>query len=271
MCRIGSDDEWPDGTMAFEGLHVRRHELEAHCRLLRDACDPIDLHAWRGAVEGSVRLPPRPVLVTFDDGYRSVFSRARPILERYEIPAVVFACTDPMARRRTFWYDALALARGERAVEDAKTAPYEEWCALHATWSLPVDDDAPHAPLTSAEVRALGQHPLFEVGGHSATHPILSRAPREVQRAEIANNAADLEAWAGYRPRVFAYPNGRPGVDYAGDTIELLMSCGFECAFTTGSGFATSGQPMFERTRFLMLADVSAPELAHRLCYSWRR
>jgi hypothetical protein len=70
--------------------------------------------------------------------------------------------------------------------------------------------------------------------------------------------------------RAFAYPNGRPAVDYTPETVELVEASGFDFAFSAHHGFATSKEGPLERSRFLMLAGVSAAELAHRLSYSWR-
>ena len=64
--------------------------------------------------------------------------------------------------------------------------------------------------------------------------------------------------------RAFAYPNGRPRVDYNETTLALLGELGFDFAFTMRPSFATPDEPPFERSRFLVLAEVTAPELAHR-------
>ncbi len=39
-------------------------------------------------------LPEKPVLITFDDGYRDTFSEAYPILKKYNLVATVFLITD---------------------------------------------------------------------------------------------------------------------------------------------------------------------------------
>ena len=75
------------------------------------------------------------MLVTFDDGYQSVRTVALPVLEKYRVPAAVFLTTGPIARRELFWYDALAVARGEQTVEPLKSAPYQAW--LRAVASIP--------------------------------------------------------------------------------------------------------------------------------------
>jgi peptidoglycan/xylan/chitin deacetylase (PgdA/CDA1 family) len=264
-------DDWPAGTMTFEGLHVRSGELAAHCRLIRETCHPISLAQWQRARAGGLALPSRPVLFTFDDGYRTVFTMARPILERYAIPAVVLVCSDPVDQRRLLWYDAMARARGEDEVQRIKTLPFDEWEVLQAAWSRPAREADPDAPLTVAEVRALAETPGMEIGAHTAAHPILARGSVEQQRAQIARSKACLEDWIGRSVTAFAYPNGRPGQDYTDDTVALVKLNGFETAFTTRTGFATPHEEPLEYSRFLMLAGVSAAELAHRLCYSWRR
>jgi peptidoglycan/xylan/chitin deacetylase (PgdA/CDA1 family) len=272
LCYHGIRDEsHPSYGTTFERLHVRATEFDSHCRLLRDCCDPISLEQWRAALDGDRALPPRPVLVTFDDGYRTVFTLGRPILERYEIPAVVFVSSTPVVERRLFWHDAVARTRGEVEVEAIKGWPFRQWEQLQGAHAQPVSDSDPNAPLTVAEVRALVNAPGVEVGGHTKTHPILARATSEEQREQVLANKELLEQWTGRPVSAFAYPNGRPGEDFTAETVRIVREAGFQFGFTTRPGFANRGEASLEHPRFLMLAGVSAAELAHRLCYSWRR
>jgi len=263
-------DEAPAGVMPFGTLHVRAGELEAHCRLIRDTCHPISLDHWRAARAGGAPLPARPVLFTFDDGYRSVFTLARPILERHAVPAVVFVCSDPVEGQCLLWYDAVARSRGEPEAERIKALPFEQWQSTVTATARPANGD-PSAPLTIVELRALAGVPGIEIGGHTAGHPILARAGFEQQREQIARNKIVLEAWTGRPVRAFAYPNGRPGVDYTAESVKLVEQGGFDFAFTARHGFAPPGDSLLECPRLLMLAGISGAELAHRLAYSWRR
>jgi peptidoglycan/xylan/chitin deacetylase (PgdA/CDA1 family) len=51
------------------------------------------------ALEWGRPLPPRPVLITFDDGYRDVLYDAEPILHRLHMPATTFVITDRVSSR----------------------------------------------------------------------------------------------------------------------------------------------------------------------------
>ena len=263
-------DDLPPGAMAFENLHVRASTFEAHCRVLRECCDPITLDDWRQASAGRSPLPPRPVLITFDDGYQSVARLAAPILAAYDLPAVVFVCSEPIASRRLLWFDAVAARDGEAAVERWKACDYESWSAACAA-SVPVEEGDPRAPMTADELIALDRSGRFEIGGHTSRHPILARASRERQRQEIDGNLEVIRTWTGRPVRTFAYPNGRPGADYDETTIELLAERGIDAAFTMRPSFARPGEPALERSRFLIVDEVRGAELAHRLAHTWPR
>jgi len=265
-------DDWPEGAVAFENLHVRAFTFEAHCRVIRETCTPLSLDDWRAALAGGPPLPPRPVLITFDDGYRTMLTVAAPLLAAYELPAVLFACSDPITQRTRLWYDAIALRDGEAAVEALKGGDYESWLA--ACGSAPaasLADEDPSALLRPDDLKTLVTHYRVEVGGHTRRHPILSRVPASVQREEIAGNRDALERWTDRPVRAFAYPNGRPGIDYTSETVETVHDLGFDFAFTTRSAFATPEEPALERSRFLIVSELTAADLAHRLTYAWAR
>lgn len=53
------------------------------------------------------KIPNRSVAITFDDGYADNLHQAKPILERYGIPATVFISTGYLGQQREFWWDEL--------------------------------------------------------------------------------------------------------------------------------------------------------------------
>ena len=271
MCyhAIRSDDQ-PDGMMPFEGLHVRRALFHAHCRILSELCTPISLADWRAARQGGRPLPRRAVLVTLDDGYRSVLTEALAVLEEFQVPAVLFACSHPIARSEMFWYDSVAAAHGEHAVAAMKNATYAEWLEHFERARRPVSPDAPTAPLSATELQRLAAHPLIEIGGHSHRHPILARADQAAQREEIVDNLNAIEEWTGRRPATFAYPQGRRDHDFTRATEALLSSAGVDLAFATDPGIAGAASGALSQPRFTMTSGLSAANLLKRLAWDWR-
>ena len=70
--------------------------------------DPVGLPEVIAALDQPTRLPPRAVLVTFDDGYRDFATHAWPAMRSAGVPATLFVATavadDPSV---PFWWDRL--------------------------------------------------------------------------------------------------------------------------------------------------------------------
>ena len=86
-------------------LCVKRKHFEEHLEVLRKRCYPTRLQKIGPAVEGK-RLH-RPVIMTFDDGYADNLLYAKPLLERYDVPATVFVTSGYVGQKRSFWWDQL--------------------------------------------------------------------------------------------------------------------------------------------------------------------
>jgi peptidoglycan/xylan/chitin deacetylase (PgdA/CDA1 family) len=264
---VRADDQ---ESAPFNELHVTTQTFERHCRLLAESCNPISLDDLRAARAGTRTLPPRPVMVTFDDGYRGVLDYALPVLERHQVPAVVFACAGPVLGGTSFWFDVLYRTSGESAVLEAKRAPYAEWKALVARIETAAPVSERHRPLTLEELRRLAASPLIEIGGHTMSHPTLALTPLDEQYREIVGCRRVLQDAIKKPIESFAYPFGRVSQDYSADTVAVVKQAAFSLAFNTAESFGTvSGDP-HQIPRFVMLESVDDVELAHRLSHSWR-
>jgi len=82
-----SDKDSPFTT----GMNVRAttREFEGALRFLTTHYSPVRLEDVLANADGH-RLPPRAVLVTFDDAYASVVEVAAPLCQKYGVPAVFF-------------------------------------------------------------------------------------------------------------------------------------------------------------------------------------
>jgi peptidoglycan/xylan/chitin deacetylase (PgdA/CDA1 family) len=168
-----------------------------------------------------------------------------------------------------FWYDSVASAEGEQAVDALKNATYDEWRDVYERARRPISPDAPMAPLSATELQQLSTHPLIEIGGHSHRHPILARADTVAQREEIVDNLNLIEQWTGRRPAAFAYPNGRRDQDYTRATEALVSGAGVDMAFTTDPGIARNSCGPLSEPRFTITSGLSGAHLLQRLAWDW--
>ena len=80
----------PPRSAHFPDLYVSRQELAAEVRMLAAAgYEAVTLGQVFDAWHGRAKLPPRPIVLSFDDGYRSDVTAARPILATRHWPGVL--------------------------------------------------------------------------------------------------------------------------------------------------------------------------------------
>lgn len=88
------------------GLCVTPEHFAEHLEVLQKYARPISLQQLAQAHRAD-KIPHRAVVITFDDGYADNLHNAKPILERYKIPATVFITTGHIGSQREFWWDEL--------------------------------------------------------------------------------------------------------------------------------------------------------------------
>jgi peptidoglycan/xylan/chitin deacetylase (PgdA/CDA1 family) len=150
--------------------------------------------------------PPGAVVITFDDGFAEIRSRAAPVLDKLELPATFYVVSKRVGRNATWPGD------GE----------------LHGRQLVTWDD--------VAELRELG----FEIGAHTRTHPNLrDLAPDQVE-VEVAGSRADLAERLGSPPHAFAYPYGK----WSETAAEAARRAGFTSAVTVRNGRNCAATPL---------------------------
>lgn len=87
-------------------LCVSPVHFKEHLEIIKKSCTVLSLHELHNGLELG-RLPKRGVVVTFDDGYADNLWNAKPLLERYGVPATVFVTTGYSGHEREFWWDEL--------------------------------------------------------------------------------------------------------------------------------------------------------------------
>lgn len=87
-------------------LSVSPHHFAEHLEIICQQAQPMSLQQLAAAQrEGNV--PSRAVAITFDDGYANNLHNAKPLLERYNVPATVFVTSGNLDAEREPWWDEL--------------------------------------------------------------------------------------------------------------------------------------------------------------------
>lgn len=87
-------------------LCVKPRHFKEHLECLQLHYQPMSLRELKQRLD-SRQIPYRAVVITFDDGYADNLYNAKPLLERYGIPAVVFVTSGYLGQSREFWWDEL--------------------------------------------------------------------------------------------------------------------------------------------------------------------
>ena len=93
-----SSDPW--------SLSVTPDHFHDHLEVLRKLTCPVRLQELVEGLDEKDILR-RAVVITFDDGYANNLYNAKPLLERFEIPATLFLSTSYLGEKREFWWDEL--------------------------------------------------------------------------------------------------------------------------------------------------------------------
>ena len=104
--------------------------------------------------------------------------------------------------------------------------------------------------LTTEQLKEL-QLAGIEIGAHTRTHPILSSIRSDdLALGEIDGCKSELEKEYGVPVRYFAYPNGKPGVDYLLKHRDMVQDIGFEAALSTTRGVSSKESDRWQLPRF---------------------
>lgn len=252
----------PDVADATPDQFRRQLELLAHHG------NVVSLDRVIDALDGREPLPPNPVLVTFDDGYRSCHDTALPILKAVGVPATFFIATGYTTQRKLFWWERIALVLATTKVEHA-TLSYpsaiavrprtpgmrialtdlvkntagldierfltELTAALEIPWSDEIEKAyADDLIMTWDHVRAMAAAGM-DIGSHTRHHRVLQTLDDAALAEELTGSRQDLAAQLGAPPKVVAYPVGR---SIAGDARlrKAVDAAGYRLGMSNQSG-----------------------------------
>jgi peptidoglycan/xylan/chitin deacetylase (PgdA/CDA1 family) len=241
-------------------------------QLLKARFNPMRFDELCDRLEHGRSLPPRTVLVTFDDGYEDNHRIAFPILRDLDLSAMFFVSTGHIESGAPYAYDwlvhmlcttqatqvdlpelgmSLALPPSVEARRGMARQLLDRIKVLDATgqerlverleraWGMPrAAGHAACAPMRWDGLRQM-QAAGMEVGSHGVHHRMLAKLPVEDMRQEVFESKAAIEREIAARVDVLSYPVGGPDA-YDAEVIQAVRDAGYRmaCSYQAGAEHA---------------------------------
>ncbi len=177
--------------------------------------------------QGGAGLPPRPVIITFDDGFADFYTSALPALQRHGFNATLYVATG-FINGTSRWLQA----------EGETERPMLTWEQL-------------------AEISASG----IECGAHSHTHPQLDMLSYAQAHDEILRSKDLLEEHLGRGVNSFAYPFGY----YSASVQRIVQATGFTSACAVRRTLSSLHDDPYALARLAIQPDTRVDDLAAAL------
>ena len=180
--------------------------------------------------EKKQKLPKNPLLITFDDGDLSVYNNAFPLLNKHQLPAVLFVITDLIDSKKPFWWKEiqyyLGKNEGNEKVWEVKTWPNRR--REDFLESLKENSQKPILEYRQLTTTQLGEMQVANIciANHSQSHPMFDQCTTEELEKEMERSTTTLQD-LGFTPDVFAYPNG----NYSSKSENILRKWDIKLSF----------------------------------------
>lgn len=232
--------------------------LDGFCRVLdfvQRHYHVVSVRTLEAASRGEAVMPPRPLLITFDDGWRDTVLHAMPELQRRGLPALLFVASEAVGPDTgdRWWQDALVQAMSTPAGR-ARLCVAAGWPATQAAqagieqklsaWigDLPSSRRRPviEAAVPGAWSSVAGRQMMtpadvqawldagFDLGGHGHAHvPLTLAADLD---AELAHSLAHLRRCCA-SPYRMSFPHGA----VSDAAVQAARRAGFDMLFSSAA------------------------------------
>jgi peptidoglycan/xylan/chitin deacetylase (PgdA/CDA1 family) len=185
--------------------------------------NPITVSRLCAALGGHSPMPPRPVVITFDDGFAD-FAGAAAVLDRYHMPSTLYVTTGALG------------GRGPRPTEMAiPPTPMLDWSQL--------------AELELSNV---------EIGAHTHTHRQLDIMPTKGAADELRRSKHMLEDELAHQVPSFAYPHGF----HCSRIRRVVASVGHTSACAVMNALSSERDELFSLARLMVGATTTPDQIA---------
>jgi peptidoglycan/xylan/chitin deacetylase (PgdA/CDA1 family) len=274
------------GIENYSGKHILEDEFFQHMKYIKKHCVVISIDEAVEFKRKRKGYPPRAVVVSFDDGFRNIFTSAAPILESLRIPAIFYITSGIVNTDIMFWVDMIedclnitrkssikirldkeysfAIRNNGQKINalqriksfcKASRADVKNRVINDLMVSTKVSPSTSHAlnyqKISWPELKMLSKNSLFTIGGHSLYHDALSQLGSDRLRCDIPLSLKLLEYNLGKKIFHYSYPEGGPR-DYNEKIIQYLKSLGIVCCPSAQVGLNDLNTGLFHLKRIMV-------------------
>jgi biofilm PGA synthesis lipoprotein PgaB len=209
------------------------------------------------ARQGGPELPAKAVLLSFDDGYASFYTRVMPLLRSYQWPALLA----PVGA----WVDTPAGQAVDFAGERRPREQFLTWDQVREVAASGLVEIAAHTDASHQGVLANPQGNLQPAAATRRYNPQSGRYESEAEfqarlRSDVARISEKIRVATGRAPRVWVWPYGAAD----GTALRVVGEQGYQMALTLDDGLDTLDNLM-SSPRFLVASDPDGQRFANSI------
>lgn len=186
----------------------------------------IPLAKLAGMIKNKEKIPPKTLVLTFDDGFEDNYFNVFPVLKKYNFSATVFSATDFIGKEQK----------------------NESTGILFKT-------------LNWVKIKEMHDSGLVDFEPHGCSHSELTRLSLDQARKEILNSRKTIEETLRKKCDFFAYPRGK----YNKEIINILKENGFLAALTVDSGRAGHDSELLKLPRMSVDSSTGRFQFLHKI------
>lgn len=248
------EDRDPDQAV----VAVRTERLIEQLAWLREnGYQAVSVDQILAARRGGPALPPKAVMLSFDDGYSSFYTRVMPILRAYHWPALLA----PVGS----WIDTPLNQPVDFAGTPRPRGEFLTWQQIREVSQSGLVEIAAHTDANHKGILANPQGNLEPAATTRSFDPKTNGYESEAQfqarmRADVAAISNKIRTVTGKAPRVWVWPYGAAD----GTSLTVVGEHGYEMALTLEDGLDDLGNLM-NSPRFLVASDPDGEHFANSM------
>jgi len=186
-------------------------------------------------LEHNIPIPDNSVVITFDDGYKSLYTDIFPIVKKYKVPVTIFLVSDYIGYSEPFWWDI----KLSDIIKRENRHLYAEWKKipnrvrkkkLLEIWRKFDKAGFENRLLSWKEIYEMNRCEFIDFQSHSRSHHSLVYSSNASDEILISKKL--LEKELNKHITSFSYPFG----DFTEEHVDIVRRAGYKIAVTTEIG-----------------------------------